>query len=110
MSWSVRASRALLVSPKARTLRVHVRAPRQAPEMESVERCMSLLQGLLDTGGSIARDAFVHALLPRVSGLEECLPEEMLAFLPNRDRAHASASRSISPSRPASRGRVPTSR
>jgi hypothetical protein len=65
---------------------------------------MSLLQGLIGTGGSISRDAFVHALLARASGLEECLPEELLAFRPNRDRAHAS--RSISPDRPASRGRV----
>ena len=41
---------------------------------------MSLLEGLIDPTGQISRDTFVHALSDHVLDLEECFPEELLAF------------------------------
>jgi hypothetical protein len=47
---------------------------------------MRLLEGLIDPTGHISRDKFVHALSDHMLDLEECFPEELLAFrivLPN---------------------------
>ena len=41
---------------------------------------MSLLEGLIDPTGQISRDKFVNALSDHVLDLEECFPEELLAF------------------------------
>ena len=47
---------------------------------DALERCMDLLRGWIDSQGQISREEFVQSLSGSLNALENCFPQQLLAY------------------------------